>query len=174
MPLPDPHHCHHNNRHHHGGAPLPKPNQKLLSIFLKVITMTAITTLFFLFLGVAAILLLLATAALHHPSSSSSNSSNGLSLKDLKKLPQFRFFSRKIMKPESEASFDCVICLEGLRQGQWCRKLAVCGHTFHRKCVDTWLVKVAACPICRTRVWLGSGSFIENRPLWAFRYIGSS
>ncbi|PPR86378.1 hypothetical protein GOBAR_AA34312 [Gossypium barbadense] len=38
------------------------------------------------------------------------------------------------------------------KQGQWCRSLVACGHLFHRKCLDGWLIKVAACPICRTRV----------------------
>ncbi|PPD81633.1 hypothetical protein GOBAR_DD21436 [Gossypium barbadense] len=49
-------------------------------------------------------------------------------------------------------SDSCVICLDGFRQGQWCRSLVGCGHLFHRKCLDGWLIKVAACPICRTRV----------------------
>ncbi|KAF2316926.1 hypothetical protein GH714_006409 [Hevea brasiliensis] len=131
--------------------------------------MTAITALFFLFLGVAAILLLLATAALHRHSGPS-NSADGLSIKDLKKLPQFKFSRRS--NPEAEA--DCVVCLEGIRQGQWCRKLIGCGHVFHRKCVDAWLVKVSACPVCRTRVRLGSGTLLEDRPLWGFGWTNES
>ncbi|KAJ9162868.1 hypothetical protein P3X46_022610 [Hevea brasiliensis] len=166
----------HDLRHHHrphGGAPPqhlpPKPNQEVLSMILKVIIMTAITALFFLFLGVAAILLLLATAALHRHSGPS-NSADGLSIKDLKKLPQFKFSRRS--NPEAEA--DCVVCLEGIRQGQWCRKLIGCGHVFHRKCVDAWLVKVSACPVCRTRVRLGSGTLLEDRPLWGFGWTNES
>ncbi|KDP34252.1 hypothetical protein JCGZ_07823 [Jatropha curcas] len=157
----------HDHRHHHGGSlpqpPLPKPNPKVLSMILKSTIMIAITTLFFLFLGVAAILLLLATAALHRHSGPS-NSTNGLSFKDLKKLPQFKISKKS--KPEAEA--DCVVCLDGIKQGQWCRKLIGCGHVFHRKCVDAWLVKVSACPICRTRVHLGSETLVEDRPLWGF------
>ncbi|WCJ42428.1 RING-H2 finger protein ATL56 [Euphorbia peplus] len=148
----------------HGGAP--KSNQKFLSIILRVIIMTAITTLFFVFLGVAAILLLAATAALHRHSGPS-KSSNGLSLKELKKLPQFRFSRKK--KGELEA--DCPVCLDGMKQGQWCRKLSGCGHVFHRKCVDTWLVKVSGCPTCRTKVRLDDDegtARIEGRTFWGF------
>ncbi|XP_061964580.1 RING-H2 finger protein ATL56-like [Populus nigra] len=162
MPPPHRHHDHHRT---HGGATPPKPNQKLLSLILKTIIMTAITTLFFLFLGIAAILLLIATAALHRHSTPSSNSSNGLSLKDLKKLPIFRFSTQT--RPETGANqTSCVVCLEEIKQGQWCRNLVGCGHVFHRKCVDAWLVKVSACPICRTQVELVHG--VKDSPLWDF------
>ncbi|CAI0427731.1 unnamed protein product [Linum tenue] len=108
--------------------------------------MIFITTLFFLFLGVAAILLLLATAALHRHSK--------ISFRDLKqRLPQFRFSRR--MQKGGEVD-ECVVCLDSIKQGEWCRKLPVCGHVFHRRCVDPWLVKVPACPICRARVQLGN------------------
>ncbi|CAI0427730.1 unnamed protein product [Linum tenue] len=116
--------------------------------------MIFITTLFFLFLGVAAILLLLATAALHRHSNPANNNSNGISFRDLKqRLPQFRFSRR--MQKGGEVD-ECVVCLDSIKQGEWCRKLPVCGHVFHRRCVDPWLVKVPACPICRARVQLGN------------------
>ncbi|KAG6739786.1 hypothetical protein POTOM_057401 [Populus tomentosa] len=127
--------------------------------------MTAITIFFFLFLGVAAILLLFATSALHRHSTTSSNSPKALPLKDLKKLPRFRFSTKT--RPETGADqSSCVVCLEEIKQGQWCRNLVGCGHVFHRKCVDAWLVKVSACPICRTRVELDQG--VKDRPLWDF------
>lgn len=150
-----------------GGAPpqnlLPKSNQKFLSIILRVIIMTAITTIFFVFLGVAAILLLAATAALHRHSGPT-KSANGLSYKDLKKLSQFKFSRKK----KGEAEADCAVCLDGIKQGQLCRKLSGCGHIFHRKCVDTWLVKVSACPICRTKIQLDDSTPVEDRSFWGF------
>ncbi|VVB16340.1 unnamed protein product [Arabis nemorensis] len=73
-------------------------------------------------------------------------SSDGLSWRCVKMLPQFKFYE------PTEFGSDCVVCIDGFRQGQWCRRLPRCGHVFHRKCVDSWLIKVATCPICRDRV----------------------
>ncbi|KAJ7955723.1 RING-H2 finger protein ATL56 [Quillaja saponaria] len=161
-------------------TPPPKQNHKLLSFLLKAIIMTFITSLFFIFLGFAALILLhlcLAGAVLHHPrfrrsTQLQATSSNGLSPHDVKKLSQFRL--AKGNEPESD--FQCVVCLDGLRNGQWCRELSVCGHVFHRRCVDTWLIKMAACPICRTPVSLNVGTVDspsgpkeeEAKQLWAF------
>ncbi|PON42168.1 43kDa postsynaptic protein [Parasponia andersonii] len=151
---PDPHH-HHN---HAVQGPSPKPNQKVLSLILKALIMTFITSLFFLFLGVAAILFLcLAGGALHRRRNSGSsageprhpNSAPGFSPRDLRRLPQFRC-------PKGIEA-ECVVCLDGFREGQWCRRLVDCSHVFHRRCLDTWLLKVPACPICRTRVRLDLG-----------------
>ncbi|MED6133360.1 hypothetical protein PIB30_027526 [Stylosanthes scabra] len=144
--------------------PLPKPNPNILSFFLKPIIMLLITALFFLFLGFAAFILLhlfLIGGALHrlrnrpyssslHPSSSSSDA---LSPRHLTNLPHFRV-SRASPSPGPDSR--CVVCLDGFRNGQWCRNLAACGHVFHRRCVDTWLMKVAACPTCRTPVRLNA------------------
>ncbi|XP_038696244.1 RING-H2 finger protein ATL56-like [Tripterygium wilfordii] len=134
--------------------PRPKAKQKVFSLILKAIIMTFITSNFFLLLGLVSLLLfniLLATAALRHRGSRvqhfhQDNPSNGFCPKHLKKLPQFKFLNGR--------DCECVVCLDGIRQGQWCRRLVNCGHVFHRKCVDAWLLKAATCPICRTRVRL--------------------
>lgn len=73
-------------------------------------------------------------------------SSDGLSPRCVKMLPQFKF------SEPTEFGSDCVVCIDGFRQGQWCRRLPRCGHVFHRKCVDSWLIKISTCPICRDRV----------------------
>ena len=146
-------------------SPPPKPNQKFLFFILKAVVMIVITMLFFLFLGVAAILLLIPTAALHRHSTPSSNSPKGLRLKDLKKLSRFRF-STKSRSETGAGQSSCVVCLEDIKEGEWCRNLIGCGHVFHRKCVDSWLVKVSACPICRNRVELDQG--VKDRPSWEF------
>ncbi|KAF3452853.1 hypothetical protein FNV43_RR03286 [Rhamnella rubrinervis] len=157
-PMP-PHDPQPNNSHGVQSLP-PKPNQKVLSLILKALIMTFITSLFFLFLGVAAILLLcLAGGALHRRRRTQfSNSSIGLSSEDLLNLPQFRY-AKRITR---EAHSECVVCLDEYREGQWCRKLVGCNHVFHRRCLDTWLIKVPACPVCRTPVRLSSA---ENSSL---------
>ncbi|KAF5749462.1 RING-H2 finger protein ATL56 isoform X2 [Tripterygium wilfordii] len=147
--------------------PPPKAKQKFLSLILKAIIMTFITSVFFLLLGLAALLLfniLLVTAVLRHRGRHvhhvrQDNPSDGFSSKHLKKLPQFKFSNGR--------DCECVVCLDGIRQGQWCRRLVNCGHVFHRKCVDAWLLKAATCPICRTRVQLDSEGGEESSQ-WTF------
>ncbi|KAK4451391.1 hypothetical protein QBC34DRAFT_493072 [Podospora aff. communis PSN243] len=44
---------------------------------------------------------------------------------------------------------SCAICTEDFSQGTKVRKLP-CGHIFHVRCIDPWLVNFAAtCPLCR-------------------------
>ena len=148
-----------------GGSPPPpsKSKGKFLSLILKVIIMMFLISFFFLLLPLASFLLILPLLLRHqrhrhrHP-----HPSSGFSSKQLKKLPQFRF--SKETKATHLESDPCVICLDGFRQGQWCRNLVGCGHLFHRKCLDAWLMKVAACPICRTRVCLDN----EDKGIWGF------
>ncbi|PQQ11697.1 hypothetical protein Pyn_33441 [Prunus yedoensis var. nudiflora] len=48
------------------------------------------------------------------------------------------------------ASPECVICLEEFREGQECRLLAICNHSYHKSCIDQWLaVTESNCPLCR-------------------------
>ncbi|XP_030456267.2 RING-H2 finger protein ATL56-like [Syzygium oleosum] len=171
--------------HRHGGAsppgppPPPKQNPKLLSLLLKAIIMTLITTLFFLFLGLAAIILLhlcLAGGLLHRRRQIDLPPAPGGALppRELKRLPKFRYPKRGAQGQQYQGCTDCAVCLDEFSQGQWCRKLVGCGHVFHRSCVDTWLVKVAACPVCRSQVRAQVGSTrsgIDGRDckqLWAF------
>tara|TARA_Y100000589_G_scaffold181492_1_gene171823 strand:- start:466 stop:1086 length:621 start_codon:yes stop_codon:yes gene_type:complete len=45
----------------------------------------------------------------------------------------------------------CSICFQPFIEGEFKRTLSECKHTFHKKCVDKWLVKSKnmSCPICR-------------------------
>ncbi|KAL9442496.1 hypothetical protein AB3S75_020913 [Citrus x aurantiifolia] len=143
-------HVHVHRRHDSPPLP-PKPNPKILPILLKVIIMTLITSMFFLLLGLVAFLLLpilFTSLNRHHDRHRGACHSDGLSPKELKSLSQFKVSKRNESQPGFES--ECVVCLEGFKQGQWCRKLVGCGHVFHRRCLDTWLLKVAACPTCRT------------------------
>lgn len=47
---------------------------------------------------------------------------------------------------------DCPICLTELCAGENARQLSVCGHTFHRSCIDLWLYRRADCPLCKAEV----------------------
>lgn len=44
----------------------------------------------------------------------------------------------------------CQICLSDFELDQECRKLTQCTHTFHRECIDQWLITGRnSCPLCR-------------------------
>ena len=49
----------------------------------------------------------------------------------------------------SAMEVECAVCLENFRAGERCRLLPNCKHSFHIQCIDSWLSKTAACPICR-------------------------
>ncbi|KAL1195917.1 RING-H2 finger protein ATL56 [Cardamine amara subsp. amara] len=133
----------------------PKPKTRILSLLLVGVIMISIFVLFLVLIGIASVLLLpLLISSLHrHHRRRRRNrrheSSGGLSSRFVKKLPQF-----KVSEPTTRYESDCVVCFDGFRQGQWCRNLPGCGHVFHRKCVDAWLLKASTCPICRAKVRL--------------------
>ncbi|KAM0043889.1 putative transcription factor C2H2 family [Helianthus debilis subsp. tardiflorus] len=58
---------------------------------------------------------------------------------------------------------ECAVCLEVFKGGDRCRLLPNCRHSFHAKCIDSWLIKNAACPICRSRVDLGRSHGAESK-----------
>lgn len=47
---------------------------------------------------------------------------------------------------------DCSICLANVEPGESIRRLPKCGHTFHRGCIDLWLVRRSECPLCKQEV----------------------
>lgn len=46
-------------------------------------------------------------------------------------------------------AIDCPICLGEFTQGDKVRILPKCNHSFHVKCIDTWLMSRSSCPTCR-------------------------
>lgn len=73
----------------------------------------------------------------------------GLSPADINKIA-----GRTSVVTEAEAAEDreCPICLNDLNSGDKVRHLASCGHTFHRSCIDLWLLRRADCPLCKSEV----------------------
>lgn len=43
----------------------------------------------------------------------------------------------------------CAICQDTITQGDPIRNITACNHTFHRLCIDTWIVSNVHCPVCR-------------------------
>jgi len=47
---------------------------------------------------------------------------------------------------------ECSICLNEFEPGDPYRTLPGCSHSFHRSCIDLWLLRQANCPLCKTTV----------------------
>ena len=117
----------------------------------------------------SAALLLLQLSLSHHRHGSSLSlattaPSFGLSPTILNALPRFQLKRSQPHHRNSNSNSDvvpggnddCVVCLNAFKDAQWCRKLFACGHVFHMRCVDSWLAKVAACPICHAPIQLNA------------------
>ncbi|XP_008782069.1 RING-H2 finger protein ATL56-like isoform X6 [Phoenix dactylifera] len=149
--------------HPHQAPAKPKGGARVLSFVLQAIVMAVALALFFLFAGVAAVVLLhlcVAGRALRrrrlqsrslHPADSAAPVAepSGLSPADLRKIRCFEYGGGSASLPWPP---DCAVCLEGFRKGERCRALPGCGHAFHAPCIDRWLVRSPACPICRRGV----------------------
>lgn len=47
---------------------------------------------------------------------------------------------------------ECSICLEGLKVGCEANEMPICKHRFHSVCIETWLLRHASCPLCRSTI----------------------
>lgn len=52
------------------------------------------------------------------------------------------------------AQTQCSVCLEAFRAGEELRVLP-CFHRYHMQCIDQWLARSPACPICKHRIVAG-------------------
>ncbi|KAK7320380.1 hypothetical protein VNO77_29799 [Canavalia gladiata] len=66
------------------------------------------------------------------------------------KLPFQQFNSTKMLKLYNITC--CSICFQDFEEGELVRILPKCGHLFHLKCIDKWLVQQGSCPTCRNYV----------------------
>jgi len=46
----------------------------------------------------------------------------------------------------------CTICQENFVDGERARAISKCQHIFHINCIDKWLSKKGACPLCRVPI----------------------
>ncbi|KAE9589802.1 putative transcription factor C2H2 family [Lupinus albus] len=67
--------------------------------------------------------------------------------------PTILFSKAKLCKNSCSSSCSCCsICLVDYKESDFLRVLPRCGHFFHVKCVDPWLIMNFTCPICRERL----------------------
>ncbi|KAL5208721.1 hypothetical protein ABZP36_033156 [Zizania latifolia] len=140
---------------------------RLLTLGVQAAVMAAALALFLLFAAAAAVLLLhlvVAARAFRNqqhggrryrvPQAYPSPPSRlGLSPAELRLLPCFAAASSSSSCDGPSSSTQlCAVCLEAARAGERWRALPACGHAFHAACVDRWLARAPACPVCRTAV----------------------
>jgi hypothetical protein len=75
------------------------------------------------------------------------NSLGGLTPDQIHALPESLGSDLK-----SSEEIECSICLNEVCEDDACRQLGACGHTFHRACIDLWLLRRADCPLCKQSV----------------------
>lgn len=49
----------------------------------------------------------------------------------------------------SVSDTQCPVCLGDYQPEDRLQQLPACGHTYHMKCIDSWLSKHITCPLCR-------------------------
>jgi hypothetical protein len=75
------------------------------------------------------------------------NSLGGLSPDQIHELPEMPAAEAKLGEDS-----ECSICLNDICQDDTVRLLSSCGHSFHRSCIDLWLLRRADCPLCKQSV----------------------
>ncbi|MCL7035640.1 hypothetical protein MKW94_005746 [Papaver nudicaule] len=74
----------------------------------------------------------------------------GLDEVTLESYPKLLYWEAKLQTKHTTADGSCCsICLADYKSTDVTRILPDCGHFFHQKCVDPWLLQHPTCPICR-------------------------
>jgi len=81
----------------------------------------------------------------------SGSSQVGLSPTEITALPSF-CCSEGLHEAGVGEDTECPICLHTLKTGDNLRQIGVCGHLFHKSCIDLWLLRSADCPLCKRSV----------------------
>lgn len=84
----------------------------------------------------------------------------GLNPKEISCLPCFTMADSTDEDDNKER--ECPICLNECQSGESLRKLDVCGHTFHKSCIDLWLIRCSDCPLCKRNVRTRSAPAVEE------------
>ncbi|XP_047309647.1 RING-H2 finger protein ATL2-like [Impatiens glandulifera] len=80
------------------------------------------------------------------PQDTENPSSSSVLLSSL--IPEFIYPSTS----KQEDHPECSVCLSVFVEGDKCKKLPACQHTFHINCIDMWFYSHSTCPVCRTPV----------------------
>ena len=65
---------------------------------------------------------------------------------------------------ELDLTLTCPVCLDTVQD---CKKIAIlkeCGHSYHFRCLSSWLERNHSCPICRNKVTLSVRDITLSNP----------
>ncbi|KAL5229331.1 hypothetical protein ABZP36_017596 [Zizania latifolia] len=97
----------------------------------------------------------------------------GLKKRALRSIPVEVYGSGGGVGAAGAAAEVCAICLGEFADGEKVRVLPRCGHGFHVRCVDTWLVSHDSCPTCRRSVLNGATTKQPPAAVGSSRRAGS-
>ena len=129
-------------------------NKKVMTVATQIMVMTIVVSIILLFVGIGLLIFIhvcIVGRAFRRGFGNVSvlerdnNGSTSMSKDDLEKLPCFAYTTSN----DAESSpLECVVCLESYQDGEKCRYLPICKHSFHAQCVDAWLLQTPFCPTC--------------------------
>ncbi|KAJ8750328.1 hypothetical protein K2173_014243 [Erythroxylum novogranatense] len=126
---------------------------KVFGVASEIMVMTIVIFVILLFLGIGVLLILVHVCIVGRAfragianSLAESNHRSSMSIEDVEKLPCYHYTE----KSNGSSPVNCAVCLDKFADGDRCRLLPLCKHSFHAQCVDAWLLKTPICPICRT------------------------
>ena len=65
---------------------------------------------------------------------------------------EYKFRTGRNGNTEDNQWDNCAICIDEFQQSEAVRRLHICHHVFHVKCVDQWMTDHTTCPMCRQDV----------------------
>lgn len=77
--------------------------------------------------------------------------SQGMEPSEIRALPGEGVLTADL-EAEAGCELECSICLTACEAGERVRRLPGCNHMFHKACIDLWLLRSAACPLCKRSV----------------------
>ena len=91
------------------------------------------------------------------------------SKEEIKKFEEFKFQVACIEPPENVEDFECIICIQLLRDVfTQCNK---CEKLFDNECLNNWLERNKSCPFCRETPFIKRENRIAKTQLDSFKLM---
>jgi len=74
---------------------------------------------------------------------------SGLTPTEIRALPGVMILTEETLQATLGDDCECPICINTFKAGDTVRTLPGCDHSFHKSCIDLWLLRRADCPLCK-------------------------